>query len=264
MGNPPKEYPIRVGSMLFVLTDPGVGHEVEYNRWYERDHIYAGCMIGPWFFSGGRWVATRALKDLRLGEGLNNFPIDAGSYMVLVWVLDGHHDELLDWATDQVNWLYANDRGFEHRTHIGTSMYMDGWRRYRDDDPIPLELALDHRYAGAVAMVIEREEDVTQEELDDWMQSYVEKWMAGSPVATVASWLPSPLKDDAPTFVPRDPMLAFRSMQTHFLEVDPSTVWDRYEQLATDLLASDLGRVAWAAPFIPTIVGTDTYTDQLW
>ena len=84
VANPPKEYPIRVGSMLFVLTDPGVGHEVEYNRWYERDHIYAGCMIGPWFFAGGRWVATRALKDLRLGEGLNDFPIDAGSYMVLV------------------------------------------------------------------------------------------------------------------------------------------------------------------------------------
>ena len=26
--------------------------------------------------------------------------------------------------------------------------------------------------------------------------------MADSPVAIVASWLPSPLKDDAPTFVP--------------------------------------------------------------
>jgi hypothetical protein len=96
------------------------------------------------------------------------------------------------------------------------------------------------------------------------MQPYVEQWMAGSPVAIVASWLPSPLKDDAPSFVPRDPKLDRRSMQTHFLEVDPSTCWERYEQLATDLLDSDLGHVAWAAPFIPTIVGTDTYTDQLW
>ena len=111
-------------------------------------------------------------------------------------------------------------------------------------------------------MVVEREEDVAQADLDEWMQAYVEKWLADSPVAIVASWLPSPLKDDAPSFVPRDPKLDRRSMQTHFLEADPSTCWERYEQLANDLSASDLGHVAWAAPFIPTIVGTDTYTDQ--
>ena len=86
MANPPKEYPIRVGSMLFVLTDPGVGHEVEYNRWYERDHIYAGCMVGPWFFAGGRWVATRALKELRLGEGAQRRPDRRGVVHGAVWV----------------------------------------------------------------------------------------------------------------------------------------------------------------------------------
>lgn len=36
------------------------------------------------------------------------------------------------------------------------------------------------------------------------------------------------------------------------------------EYPTTDLLSSDLGRVAWAAPFIPTHLGTDTYSDQLW
>ena len=28
------------------------GHEVAYNRWYERDHFYAGCMIGAWTIVG--------------------------------------------------------------------------------------------------------------------------------------------------------------------------------------------------------------------
>jgi hypothetical protein len=28
--------------------------------------------------------------------------------------------------------------------------------------------------------------------------------------------------------------------------------------------ASGAGRVTFAAPFLPTIVGTDTYTDELW
>ena len=53
------DYPVRVGSMLFTLVDPEKGHEVAYNRWYERDHFYAGCMVGPWLFAGSRWVAPR-------------------------------------------------------------------------------------------------------------------------------------------------------------------------------------------------------------
>ena len=64
------DYPVKVGSMLFTMVDPHRGHEAAYNRWYERDHFYAGCMIGPWLFAGGRWVATRALKDRR-------FPADS-------------------------------------------------------------------------------------------------------------------------------------------------------------------------------------------
>ena len=33
------EYPVRAGSMLYTLVDPNRGYEVEYNRWYERDHF---------------------------------------------------------------------------------------------------------------------------------------------------------------------------------------------------------------------------------
>ena len=51
--------------MLFTMVDPQRGHEVAYNRWYERDHFYAGCLVGPWLFAGRRWVAPRALKALR-------------------------------------------------------------------------------------------------------------------------------------------------------------------------------------------------------
>ena len=43
---------IKVGSMLLTLVDPNRGFEVAYNRWYERDHFYAGCMIGPFLFAG--------------------------------------------------------------------------------------------------------------------------------------------------------------------------------------------------------------------
>jgi hypothetical protein len=55
------DYPIKVGSMLLTLVDPHPGFEHAYNRWYERDHFYAGCMIGPWLFAGRRWVRDRGL-----------------------------------------------------------------------------------------------------------------------------------------------------------------------------------------------------------
>ena len=32
----------------------------------------------------------------------------------------------------------------------------------------------------------------------------------------------------------------------------------------TGLADAGAGKVVFAAPFLPTIVGTDTYTDQLW
>ena len=41
------DYPVKVGSMLLTLVDPHKGFESAYNRWYERDHYIAGCLIGP-------------------------------------------------------------------------------------------------------------------------------------------------------------------------------------------------------------------------
>ncbi len=59
------DYPVKVGSMLLTLVEPNPGFERAYNRWYERDHYYAGCLVGPWLFAGSRWVAPRTLKDRR-------------------------------------------------------------------------------------------------------------------------------------------------------------------------------------------------------
>jgi len=55
-----------------------------------------------------------------------------------------------------------------------------------------------------------------------------------------------------------------RRLQMFFLEDTPDAVWDRFRTYAADLDASGKGVVSFAAPFLPTIVGTDTYTDQLW
>ena len=150
------DYPIKVGSMLLTLVDPHRGQEVAYNRWYERDHFYAGCMIGPWLFAGSRWVATRALKDLRL-------PADDD---------DGREPRRRRLATSRSTGCeQATTRtststgpasrstgstqtaaGFAERSHVHTVLFDYLGTAYRDADPVPVELALDHGYDGIVLL----------------------------------------------------------------------------------------------------------------
>src|ERR1700694_7968 len=98
--------------MLLTVVDPNKGFERAYNRWYERDHYYAGCMIGTWLFAGSRWVAPRTLKNLRWPrENTIASPYDAGSYLAIYWVENGHHNEhFIDWSRPQVNQLYNSGR----------------------------------------------------------------------------------------------------------------------------------------------------------
>ena len=128
-----EDYPIKLGSLLFTMVEPDHGHEVAYNRWYERDHFYAGCMIGAYQFAGDRFVATRRLKDLRypVQSPMTPDPL-AGSYLAIYWILAGYHDEWNRWAVDQVTGLHANGRMFGSATHIHTRSTTKRWA-LRDD-----------------------------------------------------------------------------------------------------------------------------------
>ncbi len=257
--------PIRVGSMLWVFTDPHRGHEFAYNRWYERDHYYAGCMIGANTVAGSRWVATYRHKTARIPDTLSMpFPRDAGSYACLYFVLDGHHDEWDAWAAPQMHALYAEDRGFQARTHYNTGFWRHAWRAYRDPDPVPLELALDHRYAGMVALFVEPSEEASDEDLDRWFDAELPAWLDGSPVASVSCWSHVPLSDKKPDFIAADPAEARRRLHIHFVEGDPLDSWERHRELAERLAGSGAGRVAFGAPFVATDVGTDRFIDELW
>jgi hypothetical protein len=255
--------PIRLGTMLWVLTDPHRGYEFAYNRWYERDHYYAGCMIGRYTLAGSRWVATARHKDARLPAAGTGMPFGRrdGSYACVYFVLDGHHDEWDAWAAPAMHELYAEDRGFAARTHYNTGFYRLDWRAHRDPDPVPLELALDHRYAGIVALFLDADEP---SRTDTWFDHHLGAWLEGSPVATVMTLSAVPLSDRKPDFIDVDPRAATRRLQIHFVERDPLDCWDRFEQLADALTAAGAAEVALAAPFIPTVIGTDRYVDELW
>jgi hypothetical protein len=269
------DYPVKVGSMLFTMVDPHRGHEVAYNRWYERDHFYAGCMIGPWLFAGGRWVATRALKDLRFpADSPFAEPVGAGSYLSIYWVHEGHEGEHFAWATKQVRWLYGNGRGFDARTHAHTALYSLVARHDRDADGVPLELALDHGYDGLGVVAVEPSDGVSRDELvarlsADAIPALFEGDGGGS-VALGSTWRVMPMGGQSEG-APRAPMALGtdggspeRVVQLLFLEGDPATSWDRVRAYAAGVEGSGAGRVTFAAPFLATVVGTDTYTDQLW
>ena len=83
-------YEVRIGSALITMVEPHVGHEHDYNRWYEDDHYYAGCLAMPWMFAGRRWVAPVEMQRLRYpADSVIAQPLDAGKYIGTYWITDG-------------------------------------------------------------------------------------------------------------------------------------------------------------------------------
>jgi hypothetical protein len=260
-----KEYPVRVGSMLFTVVDPHKGKEAEYNRWYERDHFYGGCLQGPHLLAGSRWVSTGSIKDLRFPaqSTIAQPSVRDGSYLAIYWVTAGKHEEWNAWSHKQAFTLYENNRGFNERTHVHTLLYTLDWTLYRDEDPVPIELALDHRFAGLVTLAVERHDGVAQAELDKWMTDYLPGFLEGSPVAQCSVWSPIP-QASAPMMIPKVERTAYLDMQVFFVDTPAADSWQRFRSYAADLEASGLAKVVFASPWLPTVPGTDTYADQLW
>jgi hypothetical protein len=264
------DYPIKLGTLLFTMVEPERGHEVEYNRWYEHDHFYAGCMIAPWQFAGDRFVATRRMKDLRypantdMTMGEDNL---TGSYLAIYWVLEGHHDDWNDWSVIQVNNLHRDGRMFAHRQHIHTLLYELEWSARSAEVSTTIELALDRNYPGLVVVAGDVKEGHTHAEVEAWMK---DQYLPG---AFAASWGPDlvssnivlPMKEDRPADVVLPDAGPSRFLQLHFLDHDPEEGWaEGYAKIGEAIDASGLATHVWTSPFLNTVFGTDTYTGELW
>ena len=260
------DFPVEVGSMLFTMVDPNRGHEKAYNRWYERDHVYAGCRVARWLLAGSRWVATRAEKRLRFpaDSPIARPEVAAGSYVAIYWVHAGHHDEYQAWGNKQAHWLYQNGRGFAERTHVHTLLYTVDWVHYRDADPVPLPLALDHGFAGLATVALLREPGVEQARLDEVLRGRIlPELLAGSPVAMCSTWSPIP-QGQAPMNIPRVEDTDRLDLQLLFLDDPAGAEWERLRDYARRIEETGLARVVFASPWRPTVVGTDRYVDELW
>ncbi|HEV8296395.1 MAG TPA: hypothetical protein VGQ20_03830 [Acidimicrobiales bacterium] len=264
------DYPVKVGSMLLTMVEPHKGFEKAYNRWYERDHYYAGCMVGPFLFAGSRWVATRELKDLRWPAGSDGIarPTDSGSYVAIYWVEQGHHGDHFDhWARDQVRWLYANNRGFPERTHVHTVLFDHIGAVYRDPDPVPIDVALDHGYDGIVAAWFDAVDGDARELHSALSKELLPALVADSGIEIASSWTPSAGENDDKD-VPMDLGTKAggpeRLCQLFFLHGDVRATLDRFHTYTNGVEQAGLGTTRLVAPFFRTVIGTDTYVDQLW
>jgi hypothetical protein len=119
-----------------------------------------------------------------------------------------------------------------------------------------VELALDRAYPGIVAMIGEAPDGV--EAVTDWLRA------RGCPSDVCLVGTPLPLRGDRPADVPDQPT-GNRFLHLHFCTEDPLSVWDeKFAPIGPDLAASGAGTILFASPFLATVLGTDTYTDQLW
>jgi hypothetical protein len=267
----PEAYPVKVGSMLLTLVDPHKGFERAYNRWYERDHFYGGCMEAQYQIAGSRWVATREMKSLRWPKGDSiASPIDAGSYVAIYWVLKDHQPEWDEWSLVQVKDLYENGRGFAERSHVHTATYQYVGVDYRDEDAVPLTLALDHKYDAIVAVWLDgrdgRDAAATHADLSKELLPEV---LAGSNLEIAASWIPSPAfrgagRSGTPMALGSPGGEENRVCQLFFVGGDVRGELDRLHAYTDGIEKAGIADVLLAAPFLRTSAGTDKYVDEIW
>ncbi|MDD3798125.1 MAG: hypothetical protein PHE36_02995 [Novosphingobium sp.] len=251
---PRDERVIRLGTLLFTMVEARPGHEIAYNRWYERDHFYSGCMIGEYTLSGARYIATRECKALRYGSGAD---LAKGSFLALYWILDGHHADWDNWAVVQVNRLHAEGRMFKERDHIHTGFYRYEQEYNAPGSSMPIELALDRAYAGLAAFIVDLAPGKTEADARAFFASVECPGDAGLLSA------PLPLDERSPADVPDS-----TGNHVNFIAFsieNPMDVWaERYVPFGKAIEDSGIGTVRLATPFLSSVFGTDTYMDQLW
>jgi hypothetical protein len=257
---------VALGSAIFALIEPHRGREREFNRWYERDHLYAAGAMAPWTLSAARFVAPRALKALRIPRPSPLVdPPEAGSYLSAFWIQDGQLDEQQRWVQREMEGLAAQGRLFPAREHVCTHRYAYRGGAFRDPDGVPAELALDRRYPGVVCAWLERSPGATLEALEAFaLEELAPPRLRGSPVAMALAFALLPKPEWWPEAAPQPPGLGERLLLVLFVECDPRRCWDeRFGDLDRALEASGRGRLLLAAPFLATVPGTDTYVDEL-
>lgn len=135
---------------------------------------------------------------------------------------------------------------------------------------MPIELALDHDYPGLGVVVSEPADGVSSEQLLDWLEMSAAPTLLGHDGPdSLASWtldeqFRSSKRRESPMSLGTSGGDENRILQLCFLNTEPSQCWDAFRLYGEEIDRGGVGRVTFAAPFLPTVIGTDTYVDELW
>ena len=232
---------VAIGTAVVAYIEPHEGQEQAFNRWYERDHMYAATTAGPGAFSGARWVATRACKAVRPAGATWFGDPTRGSFLTTVWLLEGSQPDWDAWVARRMEVLRAQpDRMFAGRDHLHTAVYRFVTEMHADGGT-SAATALDHPHPGVVAIVVGEGDGAST--AATVVGPEVPVAVVFTPQRVILSEIDPPPFDLVLGFTAHDPIAAWRA------GVEPA-------------LAS-MPAVGFASPFLRTIPGTDTYVDEL-
>jgi hypothetical protein len=266
---------IGVGHALITMVEPHEGHEHDYNRWYEDDHIFSGALYLPWLFSGRRWVATYDLQQLRYPKegSLIVDPITKGCYLTTYWITPGRLDVHKEWSFSVYQRLVAEKRVNNNRDHVFTAFQDKAGTVYRDKSVPKDVFTLFDPSPGLVIEVVDAPSPKTRAALEQWLLNdhLPSRISPGSPISIAMVFRSrGPDTTMAPEVLARVGKIAgvandpSRLTILWFLTEDPRMIWDKIFLEEGDLVKrSQMGVVSLIAPFIPTKTGTNAYEDQL-
>ena len=251
---------VEIGHAIFNLAEPHAGHELAWNRYYERDHLIAGAACAPWTISTQRWMATRRHKAARYPrENPIAEPAEKGSFLAGIWIQKDRFDDQQQWVAAQMKSLAEQGRTFDERDVLTAASYDLVGTVARDADGVPPELALDRRYPGLVLAWVERTREHSLETLqnallDEVLPELVEK----SPTEQALCFTPLPKASWWPKAAPEVAGVGERLLIAFFVECDPLEVWDeRFAGFGGALESGGCGRTLFVAPFVPLVPGVD-------
>ena len=258
-------YEVKIGSALITMVEPHVGHEAAYNRWYEDDHFYGGAMAMPWMFAGKRYVATTELQALRIPtkSAVAN-PVELGKYIATYWITEGRYEDHLRWSVGTNQRLLADGRVYLQRDHIFTA-FQEFLTSFQRDADGPKDIhVFDHNYGGLVVEVIDAPEGGALDSIVDYVRTVRAPIAFANGVAQAVLFTPIPLPEDRMSYVKQVEGLGRRVTVLWFTDGDPRESWDAaFAGAVEQSKESGVGQAEFVAPFIPTVVGTNKYVDEL-
>jgi hypothetical protein len=117
-----------------------------------------------------------------------------------------------------------------------------------------------------VAVAIDAHDGGDVDALETWLRDeHLPGALPGSAAGLVLCFKPLPLGAGGPSDVPQKEASDRRRLLLHFMDGDPREAWDaHFAKLGATVAETGLGEVVFASPFLSTVPGTDTYTDELW